>query len=55
LAKDFLAKGNVTTPEHPPYSPDFAVADFYLFPVLKVALKGWRFYDATCVKNATES
>jgi len=26
---------------HPPYSPDFAAADFFLFP--KTALKGRRF------------
>ena len=32
LVKDFLAKNNVTTLEHPPYSPDLIPADFYLFP-----------------------
>jgi transposase len=32
LVKDFLAKNNVTTLEHPPYSPDFSPADFYPFP-----------------------
>ena len=32
LVKDFLAKNNVTMLEHPPYSPDLAVVDFYLFP-----------------------
>ena len=40
LPKDFLAKNNVTTLEHPPYSPDLASADFYLFPGLNSALKG---------------
>ena len=39
LAKDFLAKSIVTIPEHSPHSLDFALADFYLFPRLKVALK----------------
>jgi len=39
LVKDFLAKNNVTTLEHPPYSPDLAAADFYLFPGMKSALK----------------
>jgi hypothetical protein len=34
LVKDFLAKNNVTTLEHPPYSPDFSPADFYMFPRL---------------------
>jgi len=40
LLKDFLAKNNVTTLEHPPYSPDLAPADFYLFYGLNSALKG---------------
>jgi hypothetical protein len=39
----------------PLYSPDLAAAEFYLFPQLKSALKGRRFYDATdIIKNATE-
>jgi hypothetical protein len=32
LVKDFLAKSNVTTLEHPLYTPDLAPDDFYLFP-----------------------
>jgi hypothetical protein len=28
---------------HPPYSPDLAQADFFLFPKLKTTLKGRRF------------
>jgi transposase len=35
LVKDFLAKNNVTTLEHPPYSPDLALAYFCLSPRLK--------------------
>jgi len=54
LVKDFLAKGNVTTLEHPPYSPDPDPADYYLFTRLKSALKGRRFCYATDIKNATE-
>ena len=30
--KDFLPNNHVTTLEHPPYSPDLAAADLYLFP-----------------------
>jgi hypothetical protein len=53
LVKYFLANNNVTTPEHPSYSPDLAAANFYLFPRLNSALKGWRFCDATdIIKNA---
>ena len=35
LIKDFLAKNNVTTLVHPPYSSGLAQADFHLFPRLK--------------------
>ena len=54
LVKDILAKNNVTTLEHPPYSHDLTEADFYPFPQLKSALKGRRICDATdIIKNAT--
>jgi histone-lysine N-methyltransferase SETMAR len=29
--------------EHPPYSPDLALSDFFLFPNLKLFLAGLRF------------
>jgi hypothetical protein len=32
LIKDFVAKYNLTTHEHSPYSSDLTPADFYLFP-----------------------
>jgi hypothetical protein len=55
LVKDFLAKFNVTTLEHPPHSPNLAEADFYLLPQLKLVLMGWCFYDTTdIVKNAPD-
>ena len=55
LVKDFVGKNNVTTLEHPPYPPDMAAADFYLFLGRKSAMKGRRFCDATDIfKNATE-
>jgi transposase len=55
LARDFSAKNNVTTMELPPYSPDLAPADFYLFPQLKSALKVQYFYGASdIIKNMME-
>ena len=55
LVKDFLAKSNVTTLEHPPYSGGLVTAEFYLLPRLKSALKGTRFCDATdIITNATD-
>jgi len=39
---EFLAQ-NITTLPHPPYSPDLAPCDFFLFPKLKTHLKGYHF------------
>jgi transposase len=43
LVRNFLAKNKMTVVPQPPYSPDLAPADFFLFPKLKSALKGCRF------------
>jgi transposase len=55
LVKDFLTKSEVTTLEHPLYSPDLTPTDFYLYPPLKSA---WKrrccFYATHIIKNATE-
>jgi len=40
---NFLAKNETTVVPQPPYSPDLAPADFFLFPKLKSTLKGRRF------------
>ena len=42
LTRRFLTD-NMTVVPHPPYSPDLAPSDFFLFPKLKMKLKGWRF------------
>jgi len=45
----------VTTLERPPYSPEPAPVDFYLFPHLKSALMRRPFCDVfDIIKNATE-
>ena len=36
---EFLAKHNILSPPHPPYSPDLAPCDFFLFPQLKKIVK----------------
>ena len=41
--REFLAKHSITVLPHPPYSPDLAPCDFFLFPMLKRPLKGRRF------------
>jgi transposase len=43
--KQFLAQKSITELECPPYSPDLAPNDFWLFPKIKSALKGQRFQD----------
>jgi len=42
---EFLAKHNILSLPHPPYSPDLAPCDFFLFPQLKKTMKGRRFDD----------
>ena len=41
--REFLAKKNIPLLPHPPYSPDLAPCDFYLFPKMKSKLKGHHF------------
>ena len=48
--KRYLAKNNIPVMEHPPYSPDIAPCDFFLFPKIKSALKGTRFESVHAVK-----
>ena len=43
LIRSYLAKHQTSVVPHPPYSPDLATADFFLFPKLKTTLKGRRF------------
>ena len=45
--KEFLKKSALEMIEHPPYSPDLAPYDFWLFPTLKRYLKGRRFESET--------
>ena len=48
---DFLAKKSITKLDHPPYSPDLAPFDVWLFLELKIALKGCRFDDISDVQH----
>jgi histone-lysine N-methyltransferase SETMAR len=40
MVQEFLTKKEVKLLSHPPYSPDLAPADFFLFPKLKKELAG---------------
>ena len=41
--REFLMKKNIHVHPHPPYSPDLAPCDLYLFSKLKSKLKGHHF------------
>ncbi len=49
---DFLAQENVQLVSHPPYSPDLAPCDFFLFPKVKEKLRGIRFVNANAAVDA---
>ncbi|KAL4098969.1 hypothetical protein QTP88_023475 [Uroleucon formosanum] len=51
--REFLADKKIPVVPHPPYSPDLAPCDFFLFPKLKFALKGQRFQDVEEIKANT--
>ena len=54
LVQEFLAKHKIVLLRQPPYSPDIAPCDFWMFPKLKMALKGKRFDDIETIQsNAT--
>lgn len=48
---NFLAQHKVTVLQNPPYFPDMAPTDFFLFPYLKLALKCLRFTDVAEVQQ----
>lgn len=52
---EFLAQKNVKTVPHPPYSPDLAPNDFFLYPTAKKDLKGRRFLDSATAVKALEA
>ena len=43
--QEFLARKQVCVLHHPPYSPDLSPCDYFLFPKLKLPLKGLLFED----------
>jgi hypothetical protein len=43
--REFLAKNSITKKDHPPYSPELAPCNFWLFPKLKNAPKAQKFAD----------
>ena len=52
LVREFLAKHKVATLSQPPYSPDMAPADYFLFPKIKFSMKGTRFASIEAIQTA---
>ena len=50
IVNEFLAKNSTNIIEQPPYSPDMALTDFFLFLKLKLPLRGTRFQSIEDIK-----
>jgi transposase len=53
--QQFLVRNNISIEPHPPYSPDLAPSDFWLFPTLKMNLLGRRFATVEDIKDNTDA
>lgn len=51
IINEYKAKHNINTIDQPPYSPDLAPCDFFLFPKLKLPLRGTRFDSIDDIKE----
>jgi transposase len=49
--REFLASKQITVLEYPPYSPDLASNDIFLFPKVKEILKGRHFDDIDYIRS----
>ncbi|VVC38983.1 Transposase, type 1 [Cinara cedri] len=52
LLTRFYAENKIIVLSHSPYSPDLAPADYFLFPKLKLKIKGHFFDDIPAVQRA---
>jgi hypothetical protein len=55
FASEFLAKRGIPVLCRPPYSHDLAPADFFLFPKLKIVMKGTRFETISLIQLTDEN
>ena len=49
---EFLMKKQISVIDHPPYSPDLSPCDYFLFPKLKIAMKGAFYDDVPTIQSA---
>ena len=52
--REFLRRTTTIVAPHPPYSPDLALCDFFLFPKIKFQLKGRRFDSVEEIQRETQ-
>lgn len=52
LLTHYYAANQITVLSHPPYSPDLAPADFFLFPKVKLKMKGHFFQTVQAIQSA---
>jgi hypothetical protein len=52
--KEFLAQKSITEMEHPPYSPNLTLNDFWLFPKIKSVRRERRFQDVEDIQKCDD-
>ena len=52
IIRQFLTQKQVATLNQPPYSPDLSPPDYFLFPKVKLQLKGARFDTIEGIQEA---
>jgi len=53
LVRQFMSNKNITVCPHPPYSQHLATCDFWLFPKVKMTMKGKRLESIQDIEAAT--
>jgi hypothetical protein len=53
--RQFLAKSNILIVPHPPYSPGLEPSDFWLFPTLKMGIRGRRLAMVEDIKENADA
>ena len=52
---EYMEKHDIAVLPHPPYSPDLAPCDYWLFPTLKKHLRGKRFESIFEIQRAVQN
>ncbi len=50
----YFGEHDIDLLNHPPYSPDLAPCDYFMFPTLKATLRGRRFQNIDDLQNAVK-